>query len=139
MGILRWLARAVCVLYLALATAVLMMAASEGNGDFLATTIVVSAPLAAGALYSVGLSRFAGNRGRAVRALGWLAMVGASVALISFSFVVWPLLLLALPYSVLRDDRPVPRQNGPAAPNARYFPRLRPALSARLKRLLQQA
>lgn len=119
MGILRWVAKAVCFLYAALAALALALAASEGNGDFLATMMVVAAPLGAAALYSVGLSRFSGNHGRAVRALGWLAMLGASVALISFSFVVWPLLLLALPYSVLRDDRPGPEQNGQAATTAR--------------------
>ncbi len=102
---LRWLARVVCFLYLALATAVLGLARGEGNGDFLSTMAVVAAPLGAGGLYYLGISKSQGNRGRIVRAIGWLAMLAGSVALISFSFVVWPLLLLAVPYSVVRDDR----------------------------------
>lgn len=103
MRYLRWLALAAAVIYLALAITVLAVSASEDNGDLLSTLLVVGVTPAAVGVYWWGLARPAGGRGQALRALGWCGMLVGSVVLISFSFVVWPLLLLAAPYSFLRE------------------------------------
>jgi hypothetical protein len=104
MQFLRWLAEGVAAVYLALAVLVLAASAGEGDGDIGSTLLVLAGPLVAVGVYGWGLARPVGQRGRAIRVLGWFGMVAGSVALISFSFIVWPLLLLALPYSLLRDE-----------------------------------
>ena len=105
MRFLRWVAWAVAILYLALTLVVLTFAGAEGNSNMLVTLLVVGVPPLGAGVYFWGLVNRAGGRGRLTRALGWFGMLLGSVALISFSFVVWPLLLLAAPYSFLRDER----------------------------------
>ncbi len=107
MRYMRWVAKAVVFSYVALAIAVLAGVTAEGDGDVLVSLLVIAVPLLAACLYCVGLAKPSGERGRIFRVLGWVAMVGGSIALISFSFVIWPLLLLAAPYSFLRDDNQV--------------------------------
>jgi hypothetical protein len=112
MRYLRWVAQAVAVAYLALALIVFGISAGEGDGDVASTLLVLAVPLVAGSIYCWGLVRPAGPRGRAIRAFGWFGMLVGSIALISFSFVVWPLLLLALPYSFLPTTGPMDTANG---------------------------
>ena len=101
--VLRPLAITVLAAYAGLAVLLLAAIASEGNGNFLVTVAVLAAPLAAAGIYACGILQPKGRRGQLTRISGWLAMLAGSIPLISFSFVIWPGLLLALPYTVSRE------------------------------------
>ncbi len=80
------------------------ISAGEGDGDVASTLLVLAVPLVEGSIYCWGLVRPPGPRGRAIRAFGWFGMLAGSIALISFSFVVWPLLLLGTAVFVPSDN-----------------------------------
>lgn len=66
--------------------------------DTTPTTVgFVFLPIAGGALFLVATWRWYGAAWHAARILGWVAMALGLYGLVSFSFVVAPLLLLALP------------------------------------------
>ncbi len=89
--------------YLVLAGFVALLSVSEQDSNALATTAIVGIPLVAAGFYL----RAAVLRSRWPLLLpAWVAMLAGSVVLISFSFIVWPLVLLALPYTVTAHRKP---------------------------------
>ena len=102
---LRFTAQGAAWAYLAIAGLLFLLVAGEGDssGNALVTLTVLAAPTCAALTFIAGISRPNGARGRAIRIAGWMCMAAASIALISFSFIIWPLLLAALPYAVVRE------------------------------------
>ena len=89
--------------YATVGAVLLSIIASEGNGDMVVTFAVLFGPLFSALLFARGTAHPTGNAGRFQRILGWIGMVAGSVALISFSFIVWPALILAAPYAFARE------------------------------------
>jgi hypothetical protein len=74
-----------------------LMLASEGESNPLPAVLILvamSIPLAA---YASGLLRWHSRAGHPFRVAGWIGLVLASIPLVSFSFILWPLLLAATP------------------------------------------
>jgi hypothetical protein len=82
---------------IALAAAVSLLSLSEQDSNALSIAAMVAVPLVAAAAY---LRAAFLQAGRTWLIPAWIAMLAGSIVLISFSFIVWPLLLVALPYAI---------------------------------------
>jgi phosphatidylserine synthase len=91
------------VVYAGVTVLLFLIVAAEGNAEVIITIAILAAPAIAALLYLRGIRRPNGRAGQLRRILGWFAMLAGSVALISFSFVVWPALLIAAPYTFTSD------------------------------------
>lgn len=70
----------------------------EEGEPFLRWTLpVLAGPVAAAALFACGSLGGLGTRYWAYRVTGWAGMLAGSFILISFSFLIWPVLLLEIP------------------------------------------
>lgn len=101
---LRDLALVAGGLYFAVALFVVLLVAGEGNNNLGATLALVAIPAGAAATFVAAAWREPGRHTRAIEVATWFTMVGGSVVLISFSFVLWPALLLALPHLLIPSE-----------------------------------
>jgi hypothetical protein len=88
-------------LYAFLCMLVVVVVAGEGQGDAPFAAALVAVPLASAVLYLSALVWRDGRHRQARGLIGWFGMVLGMLPLISFSFVVGPLLVVALPTLVL--------------------------------------
>ncbi len=100
----RAMAIASVVAFALVTVLVIVVVLAQGDISDLPPLLAVCTLTAVSAtIYGIGLAQPSGQSGRWLRIGGWLAMVAASTLLITFSFILWPLLLLALPYTLWRE------------------------------------
>ena len=84
-------------IFLALTLAVALLVASEGNNNLARLALVIGPPMAGALIYLFGFASPEAPRARRFRLVGWFGMALGLYGLISFSFIVVPLLALTLP------------------------------------------
>jgi hypothetical protein len=91
-------------LFLALSLAVVLLVASEGNNNMARVAFVLGPPMLGALVYTFGFFRPDSSRARSTRLAGWFGMALGLYSLISFSFVVVPLLALTLPAAITKKS-----------------------------------
>lgn len=110
----RW-AAAVAGAYLAVIVLVLLFETDRDPGDVPRLAALLAPGVLATGVFLWGTWAWTGTGAWACRVLGWIGMAADSLVLVSFSFVLWPLLLSALP--ALWYWRDEPADGGHGRPN----------------------
>lgn len=84
-------------LYAAIALWALTLVGSDESGEFLSTVGIVTPGLVAALVFLFGVAVWYGPRARLTRLLSWCVLVVGVVPLVSFSFLLIPALVVAIP------------------------------------------
>jgi hypothetical protein len=85
------------VWYLFVVACVFWLLADEGEPILTWTLPILAGPAAAALLFAAGSLGATGTRYWSYRVIGWIGMLLGSGILISFAFLLWPVLLLEMP------------------------------------------